>query len=235
MDNKSEQNRITGLLIVGLLAGTVALLGDLLLGWGTYDPALEGLARKLSIYSDISDARIFWSALCGLIGITVEEIGCIAIYRRIKPKSEKAARLFLTGTLGYMIFAGGGVHVPCLATVFVNRYMMQTDPENALALTIKFGSYFLLPGIIIFLAFFFLQSGAFIYAFIKGLTPYPKWCFIFCVPVGMILSVLIGKIGNYNLTNAIRCAWISIGNLYMFLGILFMEKRAIKEKHKETP
>ena len=113
--------------------------------------------------------------------------------------------------------------------------MMQTDPENALALTIKFGSYFLLPGIIIFLAFFFLQSGAFIYAFIKGLTPYPKWCFIFCVPVGMILSVLIGKIGNYNLTNAIRCARISIGNLYMFLGILLMEKRAIKEKHKETP
>ena len=193
MENNTDQKKITRLLLLGFIAGIVALIGDLLLGWGTYDPALSGLARKLSIYDDISDTRIFWSALCGLIGITAEEIGC-------------------------------------LATVFVNRYMMQTDPENALAMTIKFGSFFLLPGIIIFLLFFILQSGAHIYAFIKGLTPYPKWCFLFCVPVGMLLSVLIGKIGNYNITNAIRCAWISIGNLFMFLGLLIMEKSSVMHK-----
>ncbi len=228
MESKTSQNRITGLLIVGLIAGIVALHGDLLLGWGTYDPALEGLARKLSIYSDMSETRIFWSALCGLIGITVEEIGCFAIFRLIEPNSKKTARLFLTGTLGYMIFAGGAVHVQWLATVFINRYMLKTDPENALSLTTKFGIYFLLPGIVIFLLFFILQSVAFIYAFIKGLTPYPKWCVIFCVPVGMMISVLIGKIGNYNIANAIRCAWISIGNLFMFSGLLIMENRKYK-------
>ena len=139
MESKAVQKRITGLLMVGLIAGIVALIGDMLLGWGTYDPALNGLARKLSIYHGISDKRIFWSALCGLVGITVEEIGCIAIYGLIVPKSEKTARLHLAGTLGYMIFAGCGVHVPCLATVFFNRHMMQTDPQNALDMTIKFG------------------------------------------------------------------------------------------------
>lgn len=228
MENKANRDKITLFLIVGLIAGIVALIGDLLLGWGTYDPALSGLERKLSIYDGITDARIFWSALCGLIGITVEEIGCFAIYKRIAPKSEKTARLHLAGTLGYMLFAGCGVHVPCLSTVFVNRYMKQTDPEMALSMTIKFGSFFLLPGIVLFLIFFILQSSAHIYAFIKGYTPYPKWCFIFCVPVGMILSVIIGKIGNYNITNAIRCAWISIGNLFMFLGLFIMEKRLKK-------
>ena len=232
MESKPAQKGITGLLIVGLIAGIVALFGDLLLGWGIYDPALEGLERKLSIYSDISETRIFWSAFCGLIGIIVEEIGCLAIYRLIEPNSKKTARFFLTGTLGYMIFAGGAVHVPCLATVFVNRYMMQNDPENALSLTIKFGTYFLLPGIVIFLVFFILQIVAYIYAFIKGYTPYPKWCVIFCVPVGMIISMLIGKVGNYNITNAIRCAWISIGNLFMFLGLLIMKNNYQMEKHK---
>ena len=225
MESKTSQNGITRLLTVGLIAGIVALLGDLLLGWGTYDPAIEGLARKLSIYSDMSEARIFWSALCGLIGITVEEIGCLAVYRLIEPNSKKTARLFFTGTLGYMVFAGGAVHVLCLATVFVNRYMLKTDPENALSLTIKFGTFFLLPGIVLFLLFFILQCGAYIYAFIKGFTPYPKWCVVFCVPVGMMISVLIGKIGNYNITNAIRCAWISIGNLLMFSGLLIMENK----------
>ena len=230
MESNTDQKRITRLLLLGFIAGIVALIGDLLLGWGTYDPALSGLARKLSIYDGISDTRIFWSALCGLIGITAEEIGCLAIYMLIAPKSEKTARLHLAGTFGYMIFAGAGVHVPCLATVFVNRYMMQTNPENALAMTIKFGSFFLLPGIIIFLIFFALQSVTHIYAFIKGLTPYPKWCFLFCVPVGMLFSVLIGKIGNYNITNAIRCAWISIGNLFMFLGLLIMKKSSVTRK-----
>ena len=110
--------------------------------------------------------------------------------------------------------------------------MMQNDPENALSLTVKFGTYFLLPGIVIFLVFFILQIGAYIYAFIKGYTPYPKWCVIFCVPVGMIISMLIGKIGNYNITNAIRCAWISIGNLYMLLGLLIMKNNYQMEKHK---
>ncbi|MCR5127676.1 MAG: hypothetical protein K6B69_06155 [Lachnospiraceae bacterium] len=94
MESKPAQKGITGLLIVGLIAGIVALFGDLLLGWGIYDPALEGLERKLSIYSDISEIRIFWSAFCGLIGITVEEIGCLAIYRFIEPNSKKTARFF---------------------------------------------------------------------------------------------------------------------------------------------
>ncbi len=229
MVNKDDQKRITGLFLTGIIAGIIALIADMLLGWGTYDPALSGIARKLSIYEGISDNRIFGSALLGLIGITFEEIGCFALYRRIAPKSPKVARVYGIGTLGYMIFAGSAVHVPCLATVYVNRYMLQTDPEMALAQTIKFGEFFLLPGIIIFLAFFILQSTAHIYAFLKGLTPYPKWCFIFCVPVGMILSVLIGKTGNYNITNAIRAAWISIGNLFMFFGLFAMEKRAMKK------
>lgn len=84
MESKAVQKRITGLLMVGLIAGIVALIGDLLLGWGTYDPALNGLARKLSIYHGISDKRIFWSALCGLIGITVEEIGNYNITNAIR-------------------------------------------------------------------------------------------------------------------------------------------------------
>ncbi len=86
MESNTDQKKITRLLLLGFIAGIVALIGDLLLGWGTYDPALSGLARKLSIYDGISDTRIFWSA-----------------------------RLHLAGTFGYMIFAGArNNHLPDL-------------------------------------------------------------------------------------------------------------------------
>ena len=41
--------------------------------------------------------------------------------------------------------------------------------------------------------------------------------------VGLI-GITVEEIGNYNITNAIRAAWISIGNLLMFVGLLIMTR-----------
>lgn len=45
------------------------------------------------------------------------------------------------------------------------------------------------------------------------------------MPVGMAAAMLIGLIGNYPFTNAVSCAWISIGNLRMFGGLLAATKK----------
>ena len=76
--------------------------------------------------------------------------------------------------------------------------------------------------------FFVIHSIAQISAFAKGLTPYPKWCWIFCMPVGMAVTMLLKFAGNNAVASALTAAWISIGNLWMFIGLLAMMKKRSK-------
>ena len=226
IDNTLDKTRIRKLLIIGLFAGIIVFIGDFILGYGTGDESLDGLERKLSAYLSLSDTQIFVSALLGFIGIPLEGLCYFAIYRIIAPFSEKYAHIYRSGIFGYLIFGGCGVHVPCLACVFFYKYMMNVSPETAYDSTIKFGLYFLLPGVVMFLIFFAVQSYAHIAAFVKGLTPYPKWCWIFCLPFGMAATMILKLFGDVAITNALTAAWISIGNIWQFGGLLIMMKKA---------
>ena len=223
-----DWGRIRKLLFIGFCAGIMVLVGDMLLGWGVADESLTGIAKKLSTYATISDNRIFWSAMLGFVGIPLEGLCYFGIYRLIAPYSEKYAHMLRSGILGYIAFGGCGVHVPCLAVVFYYKQMLDVDPERAVSQTVKFGQYFLLPGIIAFLIFFFVQSVAQIAAFVKGYTPYPKWCWIFSLPVGMTATMLLKFAGNHAVFNALTAGWISIGNIWMFGGLLLLLKKAKK-------
>lgn len=217
-----DWSRIRKLFIIGLCAGVMVLIGDMLLGWGLANESLEGLEGILSAYLSLFDSRIFWSSFLGFIGIPIEALCYFGIYRLIAPYSEKYAHMYRTGILGYLAFGGCGVHVPCLASVFFYKYMMQANPEQALQLSIHFASYFLLPGMVMLIIFWLIHSYAQISAFAKGLTPYPKWCWIFSMPVGMVATELLHLIGNHAIVNALTAGWISIGNIWMFAGLLIM-------------
>lgn len=221
--------RIRKLFVIGLCAGIMVLIGDLLLGLGVMDESLSGTEYILSGYLPLSDTRIFVSAMLGFIGIPLEGLCYFGIYRLIVPYSQKYAHMFRTGVLGYIAFGGCGVHVPCLAAVFVYKYLHDLAPDRALDLCVKYGVYFLLPGIIALFIFFIIQSIAQISAFAKGLTPYPKWCWVFSLPVGMGVTFLLNFAGNSALVNGITAGWISIGNIWMFTGLLTMMKKARKE------
>ena len=43
----------------------------MILGWGTVDMSLDGIEQYFSRYTDVSDVRIFWSGLLGMIGLLV--------------------------------------------------------------------------------------------------------------------------------------------------------------------
>ena len=230
IDNTLDWNRIRKLFIIGLLGGCMTFVGDWLLGYGVYDESLTGLEKKLSQYLVLSDGKLFWSAFLGLIGISLEGLCYFGIYRLIASGSRKHAHIFRSGVFGYMLFAACGVHVPCLSTVFFYNHMMLASPENAYDLTIKFGVYFLLPAMILFLIFFFVMSSAQISAFAKGLTPYPKWCWIFSMPVGMAATMLLKFVGNHAVVNGLTAAWISIGNIWMFGGLLLTMRFAQRKK-----
>ena len=227
--------RIKKLFLIGLFAGIMVLIGDMLLGWGVADDSLTGMERKLSAYLTLSDRRIFWSAMLGFIGIPLEGLCYFGIYRLIAPFSERYAHMYRSGILGYIAFGGCGVHVPCLACVFFYKYMMAVSPETALEASVKFGAYFLLPGTIALFIFFIAHSIAQISAFAKGLTPYPKWCWVFSLPVGMAAIFLLNLIGNYAIINALTAGWISLGNIWMFGGLLWMMKKARKNDAEAKP
>ena len=229
IDSKLDWKRIRKLFIIGLLGGCMTFIGDWLLGYGVCDESLTGLEKKLSQYLILSDDKLFWSAFLGLIGISLEGLCYFGIYRLIASGSQKHAHIFRSGICGYMLFAACGVHVPCLSTVFFYNHMMQESPDTAYELTVKFGSYFLLPAIILFLIFFFVMIIAQISAFAQGVTPYPKWCWIFSMPVGMAATMLLKFTGNHAVVNGLTAAWISIGNIWMFGGLLAAMKLCKKK------
>ena len=230
IDNTLDWDRIRKLFIIGLIGGCMTFVGDWLLGYGVYDESLTGLEKELSQYLDLSDGKLFWSAFLGLIGISLEGLCYFGIYRLIANGSHKYAHIFRSGVFGYMLFAACGVHVPCLSTVFFYNHMMRESPDTAYDLTLRFSLYFLLPALIMFLIFFFVMSAAQIIAFAKGMTPYPKWCWIFSMPVGMAATMPLNFAGNHAIINGLTAAWISIGNIWMFGGLLLTMRLVQREK-----
>ena len=225
-DTDMNWPRIRHLMKLGICGALMVLVGDMLLGWGVHDITKSGMEGFLSAYLNLPDGRIFWSSFLGFIGIPLEALCYSAIYRIIKPHSERHAHLYRAGILGTLAFAGCDVHVPCLASVFVYKYMMAADPSSALDVCVRFGLYFLLPGMIVFFAFWIALHIAQISAFSKGLTPYPKWCWVFCPAVGMAATMLAKLLPESCFRNALTAAWISIGNLWMFVGLLAMSRKA---------
>ena len=118
MNKELDWPRIAHLMKIGIAAALMVLVGDMLLGWGVHDVAKPGMEGFLSAYLNLSDGRIFWSALLGLIGIPLEALCYFAVYRLIAPYSSRLAHLYRSGIIGVLAFGGCGVHIPCLACVF---------------------------------------------------------------------------------------------------------------------
>lgn len=232
IDSKLDWQRIRKLLAIGLAASCMVFAGDMLLGYGVDDGTLPGLEGMLALYGGLSDARIFWAAFLGFIGIPLEGLSYFGIYRLMAEASPKHAHAYRSGIIGYLIFGGCGVHVPCLACAFFYKYMLAAGADNALEASIRFGAFFLLPGTVAFFLFFVVLCAAQIAAFAKGLTPYPRWCWIFSLPVGMAFALPLDLFKGSALANGLSAAWISIGNLWMFAGLLLMMKRARRDGGK---
>ena len=221
-----DWNRIRKLLLIGFLAALMTFVGDMLLGWGVEDEALNGLERMTSAYTGASDTGIFAAALLGLFGITLEGLCYFGIYRLMAEKAASHAHRYRAGIFGYVIFGACGFHVPVCALAFLAKHLGWSD------LVWQYAYFFLLPALVLFWIFFLVLQITQIQAFAKRLTPYPGWCWIFSLPVGMAAALLCGVFGNQPWVNAVCCAWISVGNLWMFGGLLLMSHKIRGRKNK---
>ena len=152
-----DWGRIDLLIKTGIIGALINLAGDLLAGWGIRDTSLTGIERVVSQYLSMTDGRIFWSAMLGLVGAPTSVFGHFGIYKLIKPYSRRYAKLYGVGMLGLLALGGAGIHMSSLASAFFYKYMTAASSETALELSIKFVCYFSLP-----LYMVFLYSGLYI-------------------------------------------------------------------------
>ena len=215
-----DWNRIAHLFKIGIFASLLALIGgDMVLGWGTADMSLSGMEQYFSRYLEVSDIRIFWSGVLGMIGITLETLCFFGVYRIIASVSDSYAHAYRAGLIGMLAF-GAFCHVMCCATIYHHNALYEIDPGRAIEGTISFAKYFLIPVTIIFFAFFMVMNIVQIMAFVKGKTPYPKWCFVFTMLTGLIDIVAMRFAGNRPWAYALSTGWLSFGSLVTFTGLL---------------
>lgn len=224
ISSRLDWKRVKKLLSIGLFAAVLHFIGDMLLGWGVEDETLTGIPRMLSAYTGTSDGGILAAALLGLFGMTLEGLSCFGIYRLIAPYSPQYAHSYRAGIFGYLMFGACGFHVPVCATVFLTKHGLAEE------LVLKYAAYFVLPAFALFWIFFAVLEITQIRAFAQGLTPCPKWCWIFSLPVGMAAVMLLHVFGNRMWVNALACAWIAFGNLWMFGGLLAVMSRIREER-----
>ena len=217
---KPDWERIVHLFKLGIVAALLALIGgDMLLGWGIADLSLTGMAQYFSRYSTVSDTRIFWAALLGMFGISIETMCFFGVYRVIAAKSDKYAHAYRAGLIGMLIF-GPFCHVMCCATIYLHNVMERMDPDMAINEALQFAKLFLTPVSVVFFVFFLIMNIVQIMAFAKGKTPYPRWCMIFTMLTGILDVVIMKMFGNRAWANALATGWLSVGSLITFSGLL---------------
>lgn len=219
--------RIRRLLKLGLIGAIVAVMADFILGWGVYDESADEIERFFSLYADVSDGRLAASALLGMLGMTAEELALFSVYSLIKNNSEKLAGIYRAGIIGCSIFGICGFHVGCVAMFFCYNRLSGFSEKYIL----QYATYFVAPSVIIFFIFFLALSISQIIAFAKGCTPYPKWCWMFSALImAYIVYVASELIGNYPLTNAVSTAWLHLGFLWMYAGLLILSNKTESRK-----
>ncbi|SCX12897.1 hypothetical protein SAMN02910339_01810 [Lachnospiraceae bacterium YSD2013] len=228
--SKPDWDRIAHLFKLGIIASLLALIGgDMLLGWGTADLSLAGMEQYFSRYRDVSDTRIFLAATLGMIGISVESLCYFGVYRVIAAKSDKYAHAYRAGLIGMMIF-GAFCHVMCCATIYIHNAVKRINPDVAIDEALRFAKLFLVPVSVIFFVFFLIMNIVQIVAFAKEKTPYPKWCMVFTMLIGIFDIVIMRMVGNFAWANALSTGWLSVGSLITFSGLLLNISKAKGDK-----
>lgn len=218
--------RIKHLYKVGIFGALLNVAGDMLLGAHAADESLSGLEMMLSAYIQTSDAGLFWSALLGMVGIILMELSLFAVYRLMAGASPRHAHAYRAGILGCAITGPCGFHVGVVAGVYSYKCMYKLSPPAALSFVQKYLLYFVLPAVTLFFVFYIVLCAAQLSAFIKGLTPYPKWCAVFSPLCAVVVMAAASPFDSVPLANGAATAWLSLGHLVMFAGLLALAGKA---------
>lgn len=221
--------RIKHLYKIGIFGALLNAAGDMLLGAHAADESLSGLEMMLAAYIQTSGTGLFWSAALGMVGVALMELSLFAVYRLMAGASPRHAHAYRAGILGCVITGPCGFHVGVVAGVYSYKCMYELSPQAALSFVQKYMLYFILPATALFFVFYIVLCAVQLSAFIKGFTPYPKWCAVFSPLCSVLVYLAFSPFDSSPLANGAATAWLSLGHLFMFAGLLATAGKAEKK------
>lgn len=224
IDHNLDRMRIRKLLAIGLFASFLTGIGDFMLGYGAAENMGNyGLAAGvLASAPNLADGQMIAGGLLGFFGIFLEGLAYFAIYRLMADAAPKYAHLYRAGIFGYIWLAPVGCHMNVGVLNMAYKYLLQADKvlANKVAGLLFYG--FGMPSYMLLIVFWLPMMIIQFKAFSKGFTPYPKKARWFCVPIGVIPSLVLAAFFGLNsaLGSAIGTMFLSFGNAFMFGGLL---------------
>ena len=224
IDHNLDRMRIRKLLAIGLFASFLTGIGDFMLGYGAAENMGNyGLAAGvLASAPNLADGQMIVGGLLGFFGIFFEGLAYFAVYRLMADAAPKYAHLYRAGIFGYIWIAPVGCHMNMGVLNMAYKYLLQADNvlANKAAGLLFYG--FGMPSYMLLIVFWLPMMIIQFKAFSKGFTPYPKKARWFCVPIGVIPSLVLAAIFGFNtaLGSAIGTMFLSFGNAFLFGGLL---------------
>jgi hypothetical protein len=241
IDDNLNRNRIRKLLIIGLIASIITGIGDFILGYAIENEGTNFVTNVMFSTSNLADSQLILGSLLGLFGLFIEGLSLFSIYRLMADRSPKYAHIYRTGIFGYIWLVPIGCHLNMGLLKFVYKYFLEMNPSRAEELAKPLFYGFCLPVYILLICFCLPMIIVQIKAFRKGYTPYPKFAWIFNTLIGSIPALVIGLLIGTDIAigHAIGTTFLSVGNAFMFLGLLLLlpseEKfNEYKSKYKIT-
>ena len=224
IDHNLDRTRIRKLLAIGLFAAILTGIGDFMLGYGQAEN-MEGYGLAASVLAsapNLADWQMIAGGLLGFFGIFLEGLAYFAIYRLMADAAPKYAHLYRAGIFGYIWLAPVGCHMSVGVQNLAFKYLLQADNVLAVKTAGLLFYGFFMPAYLLLVVFWLPMMIIQFKAFSKGFTPYPKKARWFCVPIGVIPSLVLAAIFGFNtaLRSAIGTMFLSFGNAFLFGGLL---------------
>lgn len=186
--------------------------------------SVEGTQSYIYAGSVVSISHIAVGGLLGAVGVPLETVGYMGLYRLLNNKESKTAKAMLMGIFGGISLGGAGVHLGCAIAMLIYRQISLTDVALAYSVTNAYLSWIFVPICTLFSICSLIFVISLIIAFLSGQLPYPRKALISIYPIGVALSFLFMIIpGNSALENGLLTGLISWGHLWMFGLLLYFD------------
>lgn len=201
------------LLLLAACGNLLCWVGDVLLSVFPGQETVGGLTVSPA-WADAPRWRFSLSAVLGAIAMMAVLCGFYAVCQLLKPKTPKAAAVFLTGGLLGCV-PGAVFHMQCTATAWIYARMGGTEEAGEIAM-----EFFLQHGPLMVLCTvgIIMACTVLFVCVVCGKTCLPRWAAVFNILIIMTALSCLKPIVTIPGT-------MNLGGMGMFLGIYFCLKR----------
>ena len=216
---------------IGLFGAVLTLIGDLLIGAAKFPDEANMIEGYFAVALDMPAWRPILGGLIGFMGICLEFPGLMTIYPLIREKMPRGSQFYKFSMYIYLAVGGGAVHLPCGVFMWLHKTAAEAAGQAVgYDIALKYLLYFLLPVTGVFMVFFIGANVVQFIAFIRGLTPFPKWYCMFNLLIGQVVFNAVRQLGNTALINGIGTSNKSLGAIVMFTALLLGWRKYVSDQ-----